>query len=58
MILARITLDLPTSRADLSDRIGRAMVRHETPIAVALLLGCFVEIWICVVRSAALWGGP
>lgn len=56
--LDHLALDLPRSRAELSDRIGEALRRHETAFCAALALGVCVEIWIGVVRSAALYGGP
>lgn len=57
--LARfVALDVPRSRAEWADRLGEALRHHETALCAALALGLCVEIWIGVVRSAALWGGP
>lgn len=58
-LLDRLALDLPRSGAEWSDRIGRALQRHETWLSAALLVGTCVEIWIGVARTAALYhGGP
>lgn len=51
----RLALDLPASLPEAADRLALAAKRHETWLCLALALGCCAEIWIGVVRTAALY---
>lgn len=54
-VARRLALDLPDSFPEAADRLARAAKRHETWICAALATGICVEIWIGLIRTAALY---